>query len=771
MAENEEQKMSVNPGYVLGQLSRAISSSTEHSDPLVRQRAAERIKRWEQVFSAMLSGSIAFGARAPVQGIPEWVTLEVLQGGFASGNLLAGGPLQPHEIGLLERLNFPRDDRGRAALNIYYLSEPGHNDLCGLLESGRYRINVPEEGALLVVAWLLSHGMPDRARELVDSLTPFFDRLRFYPVPDASPIIPTPTVHRYSVAETVKSLRERRPQGRVEQMMEALRIWQPLYDRTVSLFLETVEHDQPCQRYPGGWQGRAQSLLTEYESLRKVHKLCSKPDRPKENFCRLRGYVKKCVDNPSQVSLRDVGMIRYILCCYADSHGAPGSPEFLMRRAVQTRNAGLPTHAELTRVIVNRLQEFPGDGGIGNVAPVVLPVEEKESVQYKVPAGSEIPEHLAFKVRKCWDAPIEQLVETGVIPSGEILAEVLPQITSQARAAAIADPDLRRLYGAVYSAFRRRRSLLLLNLERQVRFEDLPWVDAVTELRGDDPNAKDEARHLLTDVTTLAIVSFPHAILPNKLLQELRTLAKTADLSLPIVDELAADIFMGAFTDKFLSAAQIAAKILHGSLYEQYYGLPYDRVLCLNDLQQTYGTKTSPGFAALCEDLAQAKKDERWSVSRNGRIIEQSQILTTQNLAPLFDSLNLAPVLSGRIRALSEQCFQWICKRQLSKSWKANLRMVKSSAYAWRQMLFFLSFLDLEAASSFVKRALDEADKQSLHLGRRLGPALSGLEWVVSGNRFDEQGTGGASGESRRLLGWSTGQHWLLGTETREARG
>jgi hypothetical protein len=267
------------------------------------------------------------------------------------------------------------------------------------------------------------------------------------------------------------------------------------------------------------------------------------------------------------------------------------------------------------------------------------------------------------------------------------------------------------------------------------------------------------------------MVSFPHAILPNKLLQELRTLAKTADLSFPIVDELAADIFMGAFTDKFLSAAQIAAKILHGSLYEQYYGLPYDRVLGLNDLQQTYGAKTSPGFAALCEDLAQVKKDERWSASRNGRIIEQSQILTTQNLALLFDSLNLAPILSGRIRALSEHCFQWICKRQLSKSWKANLRMVKNSAYAWRQMLFFLSFLDVEGASSFVKWARDEADKQSLPVGRRLGPALSGLEWVVSGKRFDEQGTGGASGESRRLLGWSTGQHWLLGAETREARG
>jgi hypothetical protein len=771
MAENEEPKMSVNPGYVLGQLSRAISSATEHSDPLVRQRATERMKRWEQVFRAMLSGSISFGARAPVQGVPEWVTLEVLHGGFASGILLAAGPLQPHEIGLLEHLDLPRDDRGRAALNIYYLSEAGHSDLCRMLESGCYRINVPEEGALLVVVWLLSHRMPEKAQQLLDLLTPLFDRLRFYPAPDTSPIIPSPMVHRHTVGQTATALRERRPQHHVEQMMEALRIWEPLYDRTVSLLLETVEDDQPCQQYPSGWQGRAQSLLLEYASLRKVHKLCDKPDRPKENFCRLRGYLKKCVDNPLEISPRDVGTIRHILRCYVDSHGFPGSPEFLRRREVQTRNAAVPTHVELTRVLLNRLQEFPGDGGIGNITPVIAPVEEKESVQCGVPAGSNFPGHLAFKVRRCWDAPIEQLVNSGVIPSGEVLAQVLPQITSQAQAAAIADPNLRQLYGAIYSAFRRRRSLLLLNLERQVRFEDLPWIEAVNESRRQDLSAKDEAQQVLTDVTALTIVSFPHAILPNKLLQELRTLAKTAGITIPIVDELAADIFMGTFTDKFLSAAQIAAKTPHGSLYERYYGLPYERVLRLNDLHKTHGAKTSPGFAALCEELAQVKNDERWSVSRNGRIIEQSQVLTTQNLAPLFDSLKLVPMLSGRIRALSEQCFHWICKRQVSSSWKANLRMVKNSAYAWRQMLFFLSFLDAETTLSFVKWARTEAARQSLPFGPRLGPALSGLELVVNGNTFDQQGTAGASGgEARRFLGWTTGQHWLLGPGSREAR-
>jgi hypothetical protein len=192
----------------------------------------------------------------------------------------------------------------------------------------------------LVVAWLLSHGLQEEAQDLLESLTPFFNRLRFYPVPGTSPIISSPTVHRQSVSQTVTALRERRLQLRVKQMMEALRIWQPLYDRTVSLFLETVEDDQPCQKYMNGWRDRAQSLLKEYDRLRRAHTLCSKPDRPKENFCRLRGYLKKCVDNPALLGPQDVGMVRYILRCYTDAHGFPGSPEFVTKRAAQTRNAG-----------------------------------------------------------------------------------------------------------------------------------------------------------------------------------------------------------------------------------------------------------------------------------------------------------------------------------------------------------------------------------------------------------------------------------------------
>jgi hypothetical protein len=637
-----------------------------------------------------------------------------------------------------------------------------------MIQTGCYRINVPEEGALLVVAWLLAHDMTEQAQDLVDAITPFFDRLRFYPRPDPNPIVPNPTVHRHTVGDTVEALQSRQPQRRVQQMIEALRVWQPLYDRAASLFLETVENDVPCRKYPVDWTTRAQTLLNEYTDLRKVHTLCRKPDRPKENFARLRGYMKTCIDDPSRLSQQDLSKIRHMLHCYVNRHGAPQSERFAHRRAEQARVASLPTHDELAEVLFSRLEKFPEDSGIGNFDAVISAVANDESLQFKVPEGFNIPESLLVKARRCWDAPIEQLIEKGVIPSGEVLAQVLPQITSQIRAAGITERDLRRLYAAIYSAFRRRRSLLLLHLERQVRFEDIPWIAALSSMRKDDFDTKEQARQSLEQVSTIAIASFPHAILPNKLLQEIRTLISAAGLSIPIVDELAADIFMGAFAEKFLRAAQIAAGMLRGTLYERYFGLPYERVLRMDDLQKTHAASVSPGFAALCEELAGTGKDERWSVSRNGKIIEQSQILTTQNLAPLFAALDLRASLLERLPELCQQCFRWICKRQMASAWKANLRMVKNSAYAWRQMLFFMSLLDAEAVSAFLLWARSYLEKQTDSRRQRLLPALSGLEWIVADGVFDQQGIGGRTGEGRRLLGWTTTRHWLLGPEGKD---
>ncbi|HEX7679269.1 MAG TPA: hypothetical protein VF713_14155, partial [Thermoanaerobaculia bacterium] len=277
-----------------------------------------------------------------------------------------------------------------------------------------------------------------------------------------------------------------------------------------------------------------------------------------------------------------------------------------------------------------------------------------------------------------------------------------------------------------------------------------------------DQASRDAALATLVQVATLAIMGFPHTIVPNKLVKELRSLAAGAGLSLPLVDELASDIFMGAFAENFLQAAKVSARMLEGTLYERYYGLPYYRVLRLDDVEKIrFVTPTSPGFASLCKELVIAKANGPWSVARNGAIIEQAQILTTHNLAVLFDELGLASSL--QLPQLARRCFQWICRRQQMKinEWRAQLQMMKNTAYAWRQMLFYLSLAGPSEATAFVDWSSGHLTKQTADFRERFEPVMAGFRSVVAGERFGADGVHTGSG-GLRFLGWSVGRHWLL---------
>ena len=142
-------------------------------------------------------------------------------------------------------------------LNAWFLGKSGQALLRELLDSGAYRINVPEEGALLVVAWLRGQGEEASARMLVETLAPFFHRLRFYPVPH-----PASVEDGFRVRlQTVKQLRDRlgevRPRPKLERQRESLLTWTPLYDRLVQLFVETRTAEGICQDFPPGWHERA----------------------------------------------------------------------------------------------------------------------------------------------------------------------------------------------------------------------------------------------------------------------------------------------------------------------------------------------------------------------------------------------------------------------------------------------------------------------------------------------------------------------------------
>ncbi|OQD53289.1 hypothetical protein BM536_027665 [Streptomyces phaeoluteigriseus] len=759
---DQQHLVEANPGYASGQLAKALTTALTHQDPETRRRAEARSRRWRDVLSGMTGGLLAIGSRTPVAGLPAWVTPEVVRGGFATGKPAAGGPLLPHETEAARRAGVPEN---RRALFAYWLSEEGLGRLYELLDTERYEVTVPEEAALLTVAWLARAGETDAALGLVEELAPFADRLRFTPRPSDLPAPDPGAVHRRTVGEAVDTLARRTPSRAVETQREALAVWQPFGDELLALWLETADEDGLVLAHTPDtdWRERGAELLRRYADLARRHTYCTKHLQPKQNLAILRSALEETVGG-RELDARRSGLLRHAVTSMVRRRGLPGSARLTALRREQAVQAALPSHHALAQLVLRRLAGLPQESGVAEVAPLLLPVTGDEARETGLPAGAVVPAALRRPVEAALSAPVGTLVERGLVPSAEVLAELVPQLVAVTTAQAYPDEALRTLAAAGYRAFRNRRSLLLLNLERQVRAEELPWVKAVAGQRS-AAEAGEESALALRQLGELAVQAFPATVLPNPLVRELSVLAREAELGAPLVEELAADIFMGTFTPKFLAAARVAAELLGGgSLYERYYAIDYRavRTMAITEAAEAQvrqnRPRTSPGFAKLCAERAEASSSGRryeGSTAANGTVIEQAQILTTHNLATLVHRVGIAPATGWE--DLARRSFGTVCR--LTARMHGNprpLTTIKDTAYAWRQMLFHLSLCTEEEQARTLTWVAEEAGRQPGHVMDRLAPALTGLRQVAEGGSAD-------TGAGRRLLGWSTGGHWMRG--------
>lgn len=86
--------------------------------------------------------------------------------------------------------------------------------------------------------------------------------------------------------------------------------------------------------------------------------------------------------------------------------------------------------------------------------------------------------------------------------------------------------------------------------------------------------------------------------------------------------------------------------------------------------------------------------------------------------------------------------------------------MVKNTAYAWRQMVFFLALLPHRDVTDFLQWAEGHLEAQREDFRNRFRPALKGLLLAAEGCSIDTAGARPL--EARRFLGWSKKKHWLL---------
>lgn len=689
----------VNVGYAWAQLQKAIAAKHE-----------KKIAEWRAVIDGMRTGTIAVGSRTPTKA-PAWVTLRVATGGFATGEYLAGGPLAEWETQLAAERGLAAT---RIALNLYFLDA---RETFERFASGAYRIDVPEEAALLVVAWLRERGRIDEATALVEELSPWFETLRFYPrFAEAPASEPRATVRLQELSKTRASIANGKRQRRFDTQRDAIRVWRPLFDRALAAARDAFS---------------GTLAETTVAALRADFDRAGEPTTARaRDAARIVGQLERFAQLDA--------VERHALQHLVDS-----------RRAVRRDDSAAvaaPSHADLRRVLVARLFTVPDDDGAP--ADAMRPVQAEEAARHGVPAGSALPAYLEKKVARSWDAPLEQLVERRVIPSGETLAIVLPQVTGALRAQTIEEPAARRLYGALYRAFRRRRGLLLLWLQHQVRFHELPWAAALETARRSDEASKAHAREVVGATSALAIRAFPQTITPNKLVTELGALFAEAGVQVPLVEELAADIFMGTFTAKFVLAAKATARVLEGTLYQRYYAIDTRELAKLpvpsTDPKASPSARSSPELTALCRRRAPGGRTSS-HVGANGQIIEQAQILTTHNLSSLFDALPLREHLGAHLRTAADRCFRFVLRR-------VGLKHFRLAAYAWRQMIFYLSFVDDQA--DFLRAARRRLSGARPEVQATFEPIMRGLELAVEGVASNQPAF--SMSGARLLLAWSS---------------
>eukprot|EP00659_Diplonema_papillatum_P016835 gene16835-25817_t len=584
------------------------------------------------------------GTRQPT-GDPTWVTLEVQKGGFATKNRAAQLP--------------PSGDEWTAS-NIPWLSEEGRERLDALLDSGEYTLRQPENGALLCVRWLQRNGHDGRAEEVLRAIAPYLDALQFFPFPTPGTTVPLAAVSVITKKECVDHLASRRSSHtrRCSQLLVFIDSVVPLRAEGISLALEMAPPEGSARDLPlcaaaaqshvaqdwparvADWKRRVlHASKNEFWSPKQLAK-------EKSTLGVLYRILPKAAGKWSvSVDRRELGLLKKSVSDHVGKHGAPDSAAYntFTAGSQKTRPSFEPKGA---KVVMNRLQNMPEMFGFGEIGEVIAPYSAAEVGEASPAVGRPVSAALVKTVHRACAGSIDELLKRKLIVSADQLADIAPKVQAASVAAAgTRDPSAQKLLVLLYRAFRSRRSLLLLNLQSQVRITELPWYEHLnnatkppaTETTTEESH---EARKAVSLVVRLLWHHFPETILPNKFVSALWGMYEAAGIKyVPLTSELAADIFCG-FSETFARAGAEAALLLKGTIYERYYAT----ASIAADLVEYASRTACPGFQETIEAYGSALSvltpQDGYSTKYQGQLIELQQVVTTHNLATMYQRLS-----------------------------------------------------------------------------------------------------------------------------------
>ncbi|WP_405762975.1 hypothetical protein [Streptomyces sp. NBC_00045] len=622
-----------------------------------------------------------------------------------------GGPLRPYELEAARRAGVPAT---RLDLFAHFLGEDGLRTLWSLLDSGRYEVTLPEEAALLTVAWLVRAGDDDAAEELVAQLRPFADRLPLTPRPADVPAPPADAVRRRSAAEASIALGLRKPNPAVEAQREALSVWRPFEDELLAHRLRADSEGHGAQ-----WRADGAALLERYADLAARHTRCTGHLDPKSNPAILRRALAEAVaGRPADPRL--AGLLRHAVTSMVAKRGRPGSPEHTRLREVQAAQAARPAHHELAALARHRLCAPDADRAAPGAGRLEGPVTAEEAARTSLPAGTALPPAVRALLAGIRPTDVTALLAQAAVPSAEVLAELVPQLATTHTARGYADEPLRTLLAATHRSGAARSTVNhWWTPARHARTGTAPWVRAVAA-HGPDPVA--QARLTLRAVGELAVEAFPGAGIPDRLVGTLSSLAQLAQLPVRFLSMPLANSFSGAVNPDLYPAVHNAADLLRGTPYERYYGIDYAA------LRERAAAQDAVALMDLCAGRAGLPQHRRTGqggrrdtpLAHDAAVQEQARVLTTFNMATLVREVGIEP--SSGWDGLARGAFTAARRRSATP---------KRTACAWRQLVFHLSLCGADEQAA-VLVWIDAELARLPQAAARLAPALARLRLAAT---------------------------------------
>ena len=130
-----------------------------------------------------------------------------------------------------------------------------------------------------------------------------------------------------TVGELLEAVENYRLPTPLSRQKEAARVWRPHYEKLLECLAETVEEGWPFQVYGEDW-GQKVAPVLECLSLDLQGELsCHFPQRSDSNLRVLQNALQKALSHPRELTGREVGLCRTILCDSEEKWGKMGSPD------------------------------------------------------------------------------------------------------------------------------------------------------------------------------------------------------------------------------------------------------------------------------------------------------------------------------------------------------------------------------------------------------------------------------------------------------------